>query len=372
MTTYADIAIIGAGLMGCSTALCLARKGKKVILLEKESFPRHASAVNAGGVRQLNRSVEEIPISVGAMELWPRLDKIVGNDCGFRPVGQILIAPHTSAMNALEQRIESLTSLGFYHEELISPFDVKRLVPAYSGKCSGGIMSKKDGFALPALTLKTFKNAACSAGVQFQSNCKVIDIAHNGSKFKFHSEDGRTFESGVLVNCAGAWGKTIAAFFDDQLPIEPTGLSMMVTARMPRFITPVIGIYGEKLSFKQMENNTVLIGGGRKAVLNMVNERTDLDFSEMQKSAQTVQANFPIMKKASVVRCWAGIEGIIKDHLPVISKSNKIQGLFHVCGFSTHGFQLSPMIGRLAASMVMDKSPEVSLEAFSMNRFETA
>ena len=71
----ADVIIIGAGLMGSSTALFLSRTGKKVILLEKERNPCHASGVNAGGVRRLNRSFKEIPISVAAMEMWPRYPK---------------------------------------------------------------------------------------------------------------------------------------------------------------------------------------------------------------------------------------------------------------------------------------------------------
>ena len=60
----ADAIIIGAGLQGLSTALHLARKGKSVAVLEKESAGRHASGVNAGGVRRLNRAIPEIPLSL--------------------------------------------------------------------------------------------------------------------------------------------------------------------------------------------------------------------------------------------------------------------------------------------------------------------
>ena len=70
---WADVIIIGAGLMGSATALWLAIAGKKVLLLEKEHTPCHASAANAGGVRRLNRALAEIPLSVAAMELWPPL-----------------------------------------------------------------------------------------------------------------------------------------------------------------------------------------------------------------------------------------------------------------------------------------------------------
>jgi len=366
----ADVIIIGAGLMGSSTALWLAREGKSVLLLEKESAPCHASAVNAGGVRRLNRALEEIPLSVAAMELWRRLESIVGSDCGFEPVGQVRIAPDDTAMGLFEQRVSRVRALGFHHEELATAADIRHLVPAYAGTCSGGIVSRGDGHALPARTLKAFFNAACSAGARPFTRCSIGDISVAENGFAVTSVDGRRFYSEAVVNCAGAWGKRIAAMLHDHLPMEPAGLSMMVTARMPRFITPVIGIHGRKLSFKQTANGTVVIGGAHRAILDMDNEKTTIDFSEMRQSAETVLENFPIMSHATIVRCWAGIEGMMSDGLPVIGESLTTPGLFHVCGFSSHGFQLSPMVGRLAASLVLGKTPELPLDAFSAARFK--
>ncbi len=57
----ADVLIIGGGLMGFSTALQLAKRGTRCIVLDKDSPGRHASGVNAGGLRQLNRHPSEIP-----------------------------------------------------------------------------------------------------------------------------------------------------------------------------------------------------------------------------------------------------------------------------------------------------------------------
>ena len=144
---------------------------------------------------------------------------------------------------------------------------------------------------------------------------------------------------------------------------------MMVSAHMPRFITPVVGVHGRKLSFKRTANGTVVIGGAHRAILDMAKEKTVIDFSEMKQSAATVLEHFPVMKHATIVRCWAGIEGMMSDGLPAIGESPTTPGLFHVCGFSAHGFQLSPMVGRLATALAMGRTPEVSLEAFSVNRF---
>ena len=58
------VVIIGAGIQGCATAFFLSQRGQPVIVLEKDHVGRHASGVNAGGVRRLGRDIAEIPLSV--------------------------------------------------------------------------------------------------------------------------------------------------------------------------------------------------------------------------------------------------------------------------------------------------------------------
>lgn len=365
----ADVIIIGAGLMGAATALNLAKSGKKVVLLEKECSGIHASAVNAGGVRRLNRAFAEIPLSAAAGEMWPQLEKIIGDDCGFHPVGQVRIAPGETEMGQLVERAAKVEALGFSHEEVIDAKEVKGLVPAYKGNCSGGIVARSDGHASPARTIKAFARAAVQRGVELQTRCQVTDISHSGAGFLVKAADGRQFQSEAVVNGAGAWGKNVALLAGDQLPIEPVALTMMVTGRMKQFLTPVVGVHGHKLSFKQVENGSVVIGGGHLAQLDMKTEKNTIQVSEVKKSCETVLKHFPVMEKSTVVRSWAGIEGMVSDGLPIIDESPNIPGLFHVCGFSAHGFQLSPMVGVLTASLVLGNKPQLSLDAFSMSRF---
>src|SRR5690606_14771574 len=92
MSHTADVIVIGAGIHGCSTALHLAMRGLKPVVIEKDHAGRHASGVNAGGVRQLARHFAEVPLSVASMELWERIEDLVGDDCGFTSEGQVLVA----------------------------------------------------------------------------------------------------------------------------------------------------------------------------------------------------------------------------------------------------------------------------------------
>jgi glycine/D-amino acid oxidase-like deaminating enzyme len=74
------------------------------------------------------------------------------------------------------------------------------------------------------------------------------------------------------------------------------------------------------------------------------------------------------MKDASIVRWWAGFEGMISDKLPIIGEAANTPGFFHTCGFSTHGFQLAPIVGKLMAETLQGKTPRLSLEAFRSDR----
>jgi len=149
VTRTADVVVIGGGIHGCSTALHLALRGLKPILVEKDYAGRHASGVNAGGVRQLARDHAEIPLSISSMELWERIEDLVGDDCGFESHGTVLVAENEAELAGFRARVDDLRLKGFTHEELIDQAELRRLVPAVSEHCPGGVVSRRDGAADP-------------------------------------------------------------------------------------------------------------------------------------------------------------------------------------------------------------------------------
>lgn len=364
----ADVIIIGGGLQGLSTALHLARMGKAVIVVEKETSGRHASGVNAGGVRRLNRALPEIPLSLASQKLWQRIESLVGHDCGFRPDGQIRIAENDEDMAKLEKRHRVVESLGYTHEELVDRNTLRRLVPAASNHCIGALYCRGDGFAEPYQTILAFRVKAMALGVRIYENNPVTAVERSQNLWRIRT-GSCSFEAPVLVNCAGAWGARIASWIGDDAPLTPTPLTMMVTARMQSFLKPVVGLVSRKLSFKQMPNGTVVIGGGHISKLCSDSEKTVIDFTKLKISAQTVRDVFPLMKKIPIVRTWAGIEGFLPDQIPVIGPSRNAPQAFHAFGFSGHGFQLSPIIGQILSELIIEGQSSLPIEAFGIERF---
>lgn len=367
-----DVIVIGGGLHGCSTALHLSMRGARVLVLEKDHVGRHASGVNAGGVRQLGRHVAELPLTVAAMALWHRIGELVDDDCGFESHGQIKVAETAEELAGLEARAAELRALGFFHEEIVGQAELRDLVPAIAGHCVGALVSRRDGAAIPFRTSFAFRRKAMTLGARFVEGGAVTRVARAGSLWSVETDGGERHEAPVLVNCAGAWADRIAAQLGEPVPLEVIAPMLMITARVPPFIKPVVGAAGRTLSFKQFPNGTVLIGGGLLGHAVRDENRTELDFSQVSVNARTVWDLFPTMRGASIVRSWAGIEARMPDQIPVIGPSGTEPGVFHAFGFSAHGFQLGPIVGRIIADLVTTGTTDLPIQPFDIGRFGRA
>ncbi len=364
----ADVLIIGAGLMGVSTALQLAMRGCQCIVVEKASPGRHASGSNAGGLRQLNRDPAEIPLAREAARMWQTIESLVDSDCDARFPGQLRIAENQADMEKLEQRASMVRSLGYHHEEIIEKKQLYDLVPALAPNCVGALVCREDGYARPYHALTAFRRKAESLGVIFHSSTEVEKVEQLGDDWQIQTTKGN-FKGSVLVNCAGAWAGKIAEMLNEKVPLEPKALMLMVTERLPHFVDPVMGAASRKLSFKQMQNGTLIIGGALVAKLDFSREKTDINWRQLVESANTVLHFFPQLKDVRIVRAWAGIEGFMPDNIPVIGASQTKKNAYHALGFSAHGFQLSPVIGVIMSQLILDGKTELPIEPFSISRF---
>ena len=364
-----DVLIIGGGLMGASTALQLAKRDQKVLVLEKDAPGRHASGVNAGGLRQLNRHPAEIPLTVEAAKLWRNIRELVDSDCDARFTGQLRVAENHQDLQLLQQRADLVRSLGYTHETIIDRDELFRLVPVLSRHCVGALYCREDGYARPYHTLTAFRRKAQSLGVTFLAGNKVGGVERTNDLWQVQTPLGH-YQAPILVNCAGAWANQIAKALGEEVPLTPKAPMLMITERLPPFIEPVLGAASRKLSFKQMQNGTLLIGGAHLARLDFGQERTEIDWGKLKESAATVTALFPQLKKVRIVRTWAGLEAFMPDNIPVIGPSSTLEHAYHAFGFSAHGFQLSPIVGIIMSQLILDGKSQLPIDAFRVDRFQ--
>ncbi len=369
MTETADVVIVGGGLHGCSAALHLARRGVSSMVIEKDHVGRHASGVNAGGVRRLGRDLAEVPLSAASLELWNGIEDLVDDDCGFHATGQVKIAETEDELTALEARAAQVRELGFDHEVIVDRETLFDLLPAAAPHCIGGMHVAGDGYADPARTTAAFRRKGESLGVRFFEGAAATDVRREAGTWRVSAGE-IAFEAPVLLNCAGAWADRIAEALGESVPLTVLAAMLMVTAPMPRFIEPVVGSQGRKLSFKQSANGTVIIGGGHRGGAFREENRTTIDFDGLAISAKTASVLFPVMANASIVRCWAGLEAFTPDGIPVIGAS-AAEDAYHAFGYCGHGFQLGPIVGSLIADLVTSGGTNLPIEPFRIDRFHT-
>jgi sarcosine oxidase subunit beta len=364
----ADVVVVGGGLHGCSAALQLARRGRRVIVLERRHVGRHASGINSGGVRTLGRDLAEVPLSVAGMALWHGIRDLVGDDCGFTPCGQVKVAESAAEMAKLEQRARTVRDLGFDHERLVDAAELRRRVPALAPHCVGAMVVDGDGAADPYRTSHAFGAAARAAGVVIEEGEAVVGLDWRAGAWTVSGERGR-YRAPSVVNAAGAWAGKLAALVGDAIPLKTRASMMMVTERLPHFVGPVVGAVGRPLSFKQSASGTVIIGGGQQGRADLEREQAWVNVTNLARSARAVAALFPVMRAARIVRSWCGIEAETPDRLPVIDGSPAAPGIVHVFGFSGHGYQLAPICGFAVADLVTRGSTALPLAGFSARRF---
>jgi sarcosine oxidase subunit beta len=371
LPTGSDVIVIGGGFHGTSSAFHLARSGAQVTLLEAEYCARHASGVNAGGVRTLGRHYAEVPLAVASLALWHHLPELVGDDGTFVHSGQIKIAETEQELAIQRKRVAELNALGFTHEEMIGPEQVRALLPAVAEHVVGAIWASGDGHAVPYRAVTAFRLAAERLGAIFHENTPAQRIERIGELWHVSTPRG-VFTAPWLVNSAGAWSGDFASQVGEPVPVRAQGLMLMITQRVPHFVDPVVGAEGRPLSFKQFDNGTVLIGGALECHADLARRFGEVDFMQLATSAQTVTDLFPHLRGVNIVRAWAGVEAFMPDHIPVISLSRKVPNLVHAFGFSAHGFELGPIGGKIVSELVHSGASSLPIAPFAVDRFGAA
>ena len=364
-----DVLIIGGGLHGSSSAFHMARRGVNVTVLEADYVGRHASGVNAGGVRTLGRPLPEIPLALMSRAIWHDIVDTIGDDCGFVASGQLKIAETEAELDECRERVALLEAHGFTHEKIIDRETVLELEPALTPHVTGGIWVERDGYALPFRTTTAFRLAAERHGAVFHEGTPVTRIEQKGERWFAHTPSG-VFSAAKLVVTAGAWAGELSEQVGEPVPVHPEGLMLMVTHRAAPFCRATLGATGRPLSFKQFDNGTVVIGGKLIGIADLPGRHGEVDFARLVKSANTVVDLFPHLRNLGINRAWAGVEAFTDDSLPVISPSRRASNLTYSFGYCGSGFQLGPACGKLVSELVLDGVASLPLDAFAIDRFK--
>jgi sarcosine oxidase subunit beta len=362
----ADVAIVGGGIAACSAAVALRRAGMSVVLLEKRACGAGASGVNFGGVRQQGRDLAELPLARRARVLWGELPRAIGTDGEFAAMGHLKLAYSEADMVGLETYAARAREYGLTLE-MIGRARLAETHPWLGPEVRGASLCAEDGAANPRFVAPAFAWAAQHQGARILEFVRAEAIDRAGDGFAIVA-GAHEISARWLVNTAGAWAASVAAHFGERVPLLAIAPNCMVTEPVQAFMTRSLGICGGGVAIRQTSQGSVVIGGGESSV--------DMDAGRARPLAEVCATVLrrairavPRLARVHMLRSWAGVEGDMIDHIPVVGPSRTTRGLIHAFGFSQHGFQLGPAVGEAVADLITKGEARVDITRLGIERF---
>lgn len=368
-----QFAIIGGGIVGSSIAyhLALAGHGKATLVIEPDpTYEWAATPRSSGGVRQLFSVPENVKMSQYGLYFYQNFAKImaVGGDApsvNFRPDGYMFLASTAKDMKIIEANAASQKANGA-NVILLDRDALHRRFPSIRHEdIEGGVLSPDDGTIDPYAALIGFRRKATSLGVTYLKD-RVTGFAREDAAIRSLAlESGGSAEGEIVFNCANVWGPGLCEQLGIKLPIEPV-------KRDNYFFE--IGTTLEHLPRTKDSTEVSFRPEGRGYAVGLTNRneapgfRWDVDYKWFENEVWPRLAHrVPAFEALKMRRGWCGLYDLNRfDTNPVLGLLPRGPTNFHVAlGFSGHGIQAAPAIGRAMSELVLSGR----FETLDLSRF---
>lgn len=370
----ADVVICGAGVIGCAAAYYLAKKGKSVIVLDRDnSIGNGGSSRNGGGVRQSGRDPRELPLAMyGIQHLWPTLSDELGVDVEYHQDGNLRLGKNERHRKILEGLTERAVKCGL-DVRMIEGDEVRRINPYLSDEVVCASWCPTDGHANPLKTVLGFYRAARKLGAQFITGESVLELKKEKGRLRYVITDADTYCTEKVIVACGYESRAILQTVGIDIPMTKDLIEALVTEAEPPMFPQMLGTADADFYGHQTNHGSFVFGGSAGY------DAQNLDFGHLATQSNNAPAIcrailrwVPKLADAKIVRTWSGYEDLSADKVPVISNIDEVPGLIAACGFTGHGFGISPIVGVLLSQLACDEEPVLDLSALRYDRFRSA
>jgi sarcosine oxidase subunit beta len=364
-----DVIIIGAGVLGASSASHLASAGLAVTVVERCGGPAQGSTGRSfASVRAQWADPLNIELSWRSICTYRSFSADHGTDVGYRPSGYLLLVPET----AWEAQLAAV-SLQREHGvpvEVLSPAAAASIVPLEPAGIAGATWGPADGVVDPHLATAAYLAMARAAGAQVLFGHPVTSIEAGSSGDWAVTAGGRVLRAGHVVNAAGGWAAEVAALAGFTVPVTHSRRNIYATApgalptQLPMTIDLGTGFY------LRSEGQRLLFGAARPDQPDGYD--VSVDWPWMESVLGTGVARFPWLAVLPLDRaaCWAGTYENSPDHHGILGADPAAPTWVNACGFSGHGLMQAPAIGQLVAEQVSrGEITSIDVTALSAGRF---
>ncbi|MBZ9765489.1 FAD-binding oxidoreductase [Mesorhizobium sp. CA6] len=416
----ADAVVIGGGIVGVFAAYYLARRGMKVVLVEKGRIGAEQSCRNWGWCRQQNRDARELPMATRSLDLWERFVADSGEDTGFRRCG-LLYLSNDEAELARWARWRDFARTAGVTTLMLDGAEASERGRATGRPWKGGVFSPSDGTADPSRAAPAVARAILKLGGTVLQNCAARGIETEGGRLSAVVTENGTIRTKVAVLAGGAWASSFCRQFGFRFPqasIRSSILSVSpgaeglpdalhtakisvthrgnggytlaisgrgrvdVTPQQLRFSSHFVPMFlkrwrslapgdlqgvrsgHETLKLWRLDQPTPM---ERMRILDPVPDRATIRLTH----ARALEL-LPALRQTRISAAWAGYIDSTPDGVPAIGEIDAVPGFFLAAGFSGHGFGIGSGAGHLVADLVTGSEPIVDPKSYDPRRFDAS
>ena len=410
-----DVAIIGAGVIGATSAWYLAEKGLKVLLCDKGRVAGEQSSRNWGWARVTGRDPDEVPVALDSLECWEALQKQLGDGIGFTRQGVMGLAETDEELALFEAWMEIAAQYDM-DSRMLSANDVGQVIDVPKGRWRGGLITPSDARAEPFTAVPTIAKALQERGGLIRESCAVRTIDVEGGRVTGIVTEAGSVKTSSVVCAAGAWSSLLLSNQDIELPqlsvrntvarLEPCpsvfdGAAVLKDVGIRRrqdggytIGSPLTEHFIGADSFRYLLKFVPAMGEGSQIKVRLGRDVTQQSFPKKRWGAdsttpferhrvlnpepselavrqihQRLRQRIPALADVPIAEVWAGMVDAMPDVVPVIDRVETLPGLVLATGFSGHGFGIGPGAGKTIADLVVGNTPKHDLSRFRFSRF---
>jgi len=366
MTQTAEVVIVGAGIMGVSTAYHLARLGAgRVIVLERDTVCSGSTALASGGIRHQYANRLGIELTTHSIVTYERFEAEFGVDPNFRQHGYLILIAAEDELAVARRSVALQRELGV-NVELLDAAATRELCPYLNtDDLLGATYTPRDGYADPYLCATGIAARARELGVVIHQQHEVTAFLRDGDRVRGVVTQHGAFEAGAIVIATGAWSGVVGTLAGVDIPVRPHRRHKFMTAPFPAdripATTPFVIDPHQNFSLRR-EGPGLLLGHGRRDEPDGFG--TEIDRSLEPRVVERAIHRAPALAEAKLMRSYAGLYEMTPDQTGIVSAVPGVAGLYVIAGFSGHGFMHGPIAGQLMAetlvhgrAVTMDASP---------------
>jgi glycine/D-amino acid oxidase-like deaminating enzyme len=413
-----NVAVIGGGIAGVSTALELADRGVSVALFEKGIIGGEQSSRNWGWCRQMGRDSREIPLILESLKLWRRMNERVEAETGFTQCGIVYLCETEEEVAARENWYNANAKPYGLETRLVSGAEADRLQPGSTRMWRGALYTPNDGRAEPQLAPSAIAEAARKRGAQVFTNCAVRGIEKSAGRISGIVTEKGAVACDNVVLAGGAWSRRFCTNAGIDLPqlsvinsvqrTEPIETRLQHSCSAGKFairkrldggytiahrhlsvadiLPDSFPLFFDFLPALRIDWKGLRLRFGQRFLEELrLKRKWRLDETSpfevvrvldpkpidgiLDEAAASLKDYYPEFESLRIAERWAGCIDATPDAVPVISAVPNVPGFFMATGFSGHGFGLGPGAGKLMAELVTGAVPCVDPTPFRYTRY---